>query len=94
MIELFESRRQLVLGIAPEGTRKKVKSWKTGFYHIARGAGVPIVPAYLDYRRKVIGTGTVLHPSGDLPGDLRTIRSFYKGLTGKNPRLSAPAAQP
>lgn len=85
MVELFGSRRELILGIAPEGTRRKVDAWKTGFYHIARGANVPIVPCYIDYRRKVIGTGAVLHPSGDLPGDLRTIRSLYEGVTGKNP---------
>ena len=85
MVGLFKSRREFVLGIAPEGTRGKVEAWRTGFYHIARGAGVPIVPCYLDYRRKVIGTGASMSPSGDLARDLRTIRSFYEGVTGKYP---------
>ena len=85
MVDLFKSRRELILGIAPEGTRRKVDTWRTGFYHIARGAGVPIVPCYFDYGRKVIGTGAAVHPTGDLAGDLLAIRSVYEGVAGKNP---------
>jgi len=84
MVERFRSRAHLVLGIAPEGTRGMAARWKTGFYHIARGAGVPVVPCYLDYARKVIGTGPPLQPSGDLAVDLPLIQSVYSGVTGKN----------
>ncbi len=51
--------------------------WKTGFYHIARGANVPIVLGYLDYRRKVGGIGPVVHPTGNMEGDMKIIRDFY-----------------
>jgi len=85
MVELFGRRHALVLGIAPEGTRHKVRKWRTGFYHIAHGAGVPIVPCYLDYARKVIGTGAALLPTGDIARELPTIQSVYARITGKNP---------
>jgi 1-acyl-sn-glycerol-3-phosphate acyltransferase len=85
MVELFKIRPHLVLGIAPEGTRRKVGAWKTGFYHIAHGAGVPIVPCYVDYARKVIGSGATVHATGDLAADLRAIQSIYAGVTGKHP---------
>lgn len=85
MVDLFKTRRELILGIAPEGTRRKVDAWKTGFYHIARGAGVPIVPCYIDYDRKLIGSGAAVHPTGDLEADLLALRSLYEGVRGKNP---------
>jgi len=84
MVDWFGRREQLVLGIAPEGTRRQVGRWKTGFYHIAHGAGVPIVPCYIDYARKVIGSGATLHPCGDLAADLLTLRSVYDGIRGKH----------
>jgi len=84
MVDRFQRRPQLVLGIAPEGTRRKVGSWKTGFYHIALGAGVPIVPCYIDYARKVIGSGATLQPCGDLEADLLRLRSVYDGIRGKH----------
>ncbi len=85
MIEQFRRRDRLILAILPEGTRKRVTSWKTGFYHIARGAGVPIVLAFLDYRRKVGGFGPTVMPSGDIEADMRIIRDFYAGITPKHP---------
>ena len=86
IIEIFESRERLVFGVSPEGTRKRVDRWKTGFYHIAVGAGVPIVPAYFDYPRKVIGFGLPLTPSGDKEADIAFLKAFYTpyALTGKN----------
>lgn len=84
-VEAFRTRPQLVIGIAPEGTRKRVQKWKRGFYLIAQEAGVPIVCAYMDYGRKVVGTGLVLHASGDYAADLERIQAFYRPVPPKRP---------
>jgi len=84
----------MVLVVPPSGTRRKVMYWKTGFYHIARGAKVPIVLGYLDYRRKVGGIGPVVHPTGNMETDMKIIQNFYADITGKYPKqaLSHPAS--
>ncbi|MCB8745790.1 lysophospholipid acyltransferase family protein [Rhodoferax sp. U2-2l] len=74
----------LQLIVPPEGTRSKVRYWKTGFYHIAQTAQVPIVMAYMDYTRKISGLGPVFYPTGDLEADMRTIKAFYAPFKGKN----------
>jgi 1-acyl-sn-glycerol-3-phosphate acyltransferase len=84
-IETFKSRDQLIIGIAPEGTRKIKERWKTGFYHMAFGAGVPIVLAYLNYGQKRMGFGPKLIPSGDFASDMAQINAFYADKMGKNP---------
>lgn len=84
-VESFRARDRLVLAILPEGTRKRTPYWKSGFYHIAMGAKVPIALAYADYRRKVGGIGRVIVPSGDVDADMALIRDFYSGMTGKRP---------
>src|SRR5512144_310512 len=84
-IESFRQRDRLVLAILPEGTRKRTPYWKSGFYHIAVGAKVPIALGYADYRRKVGGIGRVIVPSGDVDADMALIREFYSGMTGKRP---------
>lgn len=85
IVEIFDEREQLIIGIAPEGTRKRVDRWKTGFYHIALGAKVPILLAYFDYPRKVVGIGPTIMPSGDLEADMKTIRAFFADFVGKYP---------
>lgn len=70
--------------VPPEGTRGKTRHWKTGFYFIARQAGVPIVLAFVDYERKVGGLGPVFNPTGDLEQDMRAIKAFYAPIKGKN----------
>ncbi len=75
----------MILAIAPEGTRGRAELWKSGFYHIAREANVPILCGYLDYRRKVGGVGPVILPSGDVHADMDRIRAFYRGVTGLKP---------
>jgi 1-acyl-sn-glycerol-3-phosphate acyltransferase len=87
-IQQFQGNEQLILTIAPAGTRKHVIRWKSGFYHIACGANVPIVLGFLDYRRKVGGFGPLVYPTGNLTADMETIRTFYDGVTGKNPAQS------
>ncbi len=83
--EAFKNRDRLILVVAPEGTRKKVPYWKTGFYYIALKAGVPIVFGYLDYGRKTGGFGPVLIPSGDIEADMAIIRDFYADITARYP---------
>lgn len=82
-IQAFQERDQLIMVVPPEGTRKKVSYWKTGFYHIARGAGVPIVLGFLDYRRKAGGIGPTFFPTGRIEEDMRQIRTYYATITGK-----------
>ena len=85
MIAAFQRKTEMILMVPPSGTRKKVLCWKTGFYHIAHGAGVPIAMGYLDYRLKIGGIGPVFHPTGNIEQDLKTIQKFYRDITGKHP---------
>jgi 1-acyl-sn-glycerol-3-phosphate acyltransferase len=75
----------LALVVPAEGTRGYVPHWKSGFYHIARTAGVPIVLGYLDYARRRGGFGPALVPSGDVRRDMDEIREFYADKVGKYP---------
>jgi len=84
-VERFAQSEQLILAVPPEATRKKSPYWKTGFYHIARGAGVPIVLGYLDYRRKVAGLGPAFTPTENIEADFRVFDEFYAGVTPKFP---------
>ncbi len=70
--------------VPPEGTRAKTRYWKTGFYHIALTAQVPIVMAYMDYSRKISGLGPIFKPTGDLEADMLRIKAFYAEFKGKN----------
>ena len=74
----------LQLIVPPEGTRAKTRYWKTGFYHIALTAQVPIVMAYMDYSRKISGLGPIFQPTGDLDADMLRIKAFYVEFKGKN----------
>lgn len=74
----------LQLVVPPEGTRGKTRQWKTGFYHIALAAQVPIVLAYMDYQRKRSGLGSVFQPTGDVDADMAVIKAFYASIKGRN----------
>ena len=87
-IQAFQDNEQLVMVVPPSGTRSKVMHWKTGFYHIADGAGVPIVLGFLDYGRKGGGVGPAVVPTGDIEADMKTIRAFYANITAKYPEKS------
>jgi 1-acyl-sn-glycerol-3-phosphate acyltransferase len=84
MVERFRASERLWLGIEPEGTRKAVSKWKSGFWHIAHQAGVPILPGYFDYPRKVIGLGPLFTPGDDKDADIATLRAFYAPFKGKH----------
>ena len=81
----FERRTWMWLAIAPEGTRRYVDHWKSGFYHLALAAKVPVGLAYIDYRARVVGLTEYLTLSGDEEADLRRIREVYAGKTGRHP---------
>ena len=85
MTDAFARTDSLVLTVPAEGTRRYVPYWKSGFYHIARSAQVPIVLGYVDYARKRGGFGPALLPTGDLRADMNEIRSFYADKTGRHP---------
>ena len=85
VVSAFNESDHLILGIAPEGTRTQVKKWKTGFYRIALGAGVPIVPSYVDSTNKTIGFGPTFLPTGDIDADLLVLQSFYADKRGVCP---------
>ncbi|MDR3387120.1 MAG: lysophospholipid acyltransferase family protein [Rudaea sp.] len=80
----FEAHEHFWLAIAPEGTRKKVHKWKSGFWHIAHDAGVPILPVYFHYPERIIGLGPLIHPGDDGAADMARIREFYKPWQGRN----------
>lgn len=84
-IAAFNENEKLVLIIPPEGTRSKTRYWKTGFYHIANGAGVPIAMGFLDFSLKMGGFGPALIPTGDIEADMELIKGFYRNVSGKYP---------
>ncbi len=84
-VEEFRRRDRIILAIAPEGTRKPLDHWKSGFYHIAVKAEVPIVMCFFDYERKVCGNGGTLWPTGDVDVDMAKIRAFYETVTPARP---------
>lgn len=84
IIERFGQEERLWVGIAPEGTRKRVERWKPGFWKIAKGAGVPVVPAYFHYPDKIIGFGGPFVLSDDMEADMARIRAWYAPWRGRN----------
>jgi len=87
LLAQFERQPRLWLGIAPEGTRKPVQRWKSGFWRIAHGAGVPVLPVAFDYPSKSIVIGTPMHTSTDLDADLARLRAFYAPFRGKHRKV-------
>lgn len=85
MVGLFEDNTgDLAICVTPEGTRSLRTRWKTGFWHVARQAGVPILLGYVDYQTRVAGFGEVIHPK-DLDEDMRTVARFYENVAPRYP---------
>jgi 1-acyl-sn-glycerol-3-phosphate acyltransferase len=82
--DMITASNGLWYGLAPEGTRKRVHKWKSGFWKIARAADVPILPLYFHYPDKVIGIGPTWRMSGDFGADMRMIRAWYAPWQGRN----------
>ena len=83
VVQAFANTDRMVLALTPEGTRRLDRGFRKGFIYIAHGAGVPILLAYFDFSRKVIGFGPMLTPSGDADRDLAKILYFYRPVHGK-----------
>lgn len=90
MADLFDTHESLTLLVASEGTRSYTEHWKSGFYHIARVAKVPVVLGFLDYRRKECGLGPAIPISGDVAKDMDQIRAFYEDKVGLYPKKFGP----
>jgi 1-acyl-sn-glycerol-3-phosphate acyltransferase len=90
-VRRFAECDRLVLGLSPEGTRKAVARWRTGFYHIAEGAGVPILPVAFDWSRRSLVVGPLVTPSGDMDADLAVLDAFYAPARGRRGERTPPA---
>lgn len=82
-IDAIRRADRTVFAMAPEGTRQLDKGFKSGFIHIAHAAGVPICLAYFDFKRRVVGFGTLFHPTGDAVADIAQITDYYQDIPGK-----------
>lgn len=87
LVEKFNQADQMVLGLSPEGTRKKTQAWKKGYYYIAHGAHVPILLISLDYTKKEFEFGPVVWPDGDYEKQTEEIMKYYHTKTPKKPEL-------
>ncbi|HEU4647925.1 MAG TPA: 1-acyl-sn-glycerol-3-phosphate acyltransferase [Gemmatimonadales bacterium] len=89
-VEKFATGQRYLLVITPEGTRRRTERWKSGFYHIAREALVPVVPVAFDYGRRECRIGAAMELTGDSERDLESVRQFYAGITAKRPENFGP----
>jgi 1-acyl-sn-glycerol-3-phosphate acyltransferase len=94
MVAEFAAHDKFALVIAPEGTRGKVPKWRSGFYHIAHGAGVPIVCAWVNNETMRGGLGLEIMPSGDFAGDVAKIAAFYREVMPGHPKWAAFDSEP
>ena len=85
IVDVFNSKEEFRLALSPEGTRKKVDTWKTGFYYIAKGANVPIVMATLDFGNKQVRFSEPYYTTDDKEKDFEYFKAFYKDVQGKKP---------
>ena len=90
VVDYINNVDKCALVIAPEGRLRKVKYWRSGFYYIALGANMPIVPGALDYGTKTIRLTDEFYPSGDIAGDMAELRDFYEGVTARFPEKTSP----
>lgn len=87
VVDVYNEKEEFLISIAPEGTRSKVTQLKTGFYFIAKGAGIPIVPATFNFQRRIIYFGKPIIPTDDQEADFEKLYEFYRLGRGKNPEL-------
>jgi 1-acyl-sn-glycerol-3-phosphate acyltransferase len=88
--KIVDSSQEMAMLFTPEGTRKRVQKWKTGFYRVAVGVNVPVVLAYADYKLKEVHIAHVLYPSGDFEKDFDFMEHFYQKVTAKFPEEYNP----
>jgi 1-acyl-sn-glycerol-3-phosphate acyltransferase len=87
VVRIFNRHDEFILAMAPEGTRKRVQKLRTGFYYIAKGARVPIIPVGFDFAKREVIVGPTLFPGDDLNADMEKIMSFYRTVCGRNPEF-------
>lgn len=92
VIARFKEADELFITFATEGTRRRVEKWRSGFYHAALGAQVPVLPGYLDFKRKEGGFGPPIYLTGNKEEDMAKLRAFYEDKTGKYPAFFNPDA--
>lgn len=85
LVKKFNSNERLVVAITPEGTRSRTTKWRTGFLHIAEEAKVPILLGAIDFSKKEVTITQTFNPTGDTEADMRRIKDYYKGFSGKYP---------
>lgn len=90
IIEQFALRDSVSFGLAPEGTRRFAETWKSGFYHMALAAGVPLALAFFDYRQKEVGVGLTMYLTGEINADMEKIRRFYATKQARYPDKVGP----
>ena len=86
MVQASREANQFILTIAPEGTRHFVSEWKLGFYHIAKSAGIPVVMAIVDGKKKAMRVGQIFHLTENMDADIKIIQGYFDGMVGINPR--------
>ena len=88
IVSIFNEKENFKLAMAPEGTRKKVDKWKTGFYYIAKKANIPIVMVSFDYKKKEVKISDVFYPTDNMESDFTYMYQFYKDVIGKKPNYT------
>lgn len=89
VVEIINASDQMFLALAPSATRARTDHWRTGFYHMATGANVPVALGFLDYATKSAGIGKVMALSGDMAADAEVFRAFYAGVTARHPEKAS-----
>ena len=85
IVDVFNNREQFVLGMSPEGTRKRIDQWKSGFYYIAKGANVPIIMTTLDFGNKEVKISKPFYTTDNKEADFKFIQDYFKSVKGKIP---------
>lgn len=88
VVELFETIDDFSVCITPEGTRSKVNRWRTGFYHMATKANVPIIMVGFDYAKRIVKVSDPFHSTGDIEADFKEMQGFFRGITPRYPELA------
>jgi len=91
-VDAFNANEKYLFGLAPEGTRSRAESWKSGFYRIAEEAGVPVIFGFFDYPNRRLGFGPMMTLTGDIEADMQIIRSYYESeaVGGRSPEKVGP----
>jgi 1-acyl-sn-glycerol-3-phosphate acyltransferase len=90
IVDIFNSKESFVMSLSPEGTRKKTSQWKSGFYHVAKGADIPLVMAALDFKNKKVIISEPYYLTESEAQDIQKIQSFFKDIQGKHPENFDP----